>query len=157
LAGLLPCRDSAPASDVLLGRVDEIFNEDKAFTDQCTFGLNKQLTRTADGANDKLRINELAQIVKTLRRCVRTYQEKVISLKNFIVQETPSPGINISPLNDDEVSRLKQRLASTEAALDAANKRALFLYMLRYRLSVHSLAFIYLRTQVSAAGYDTFV
>ena len=48
----------------------ELFEESEILI-LCDEGLNKQLTRTKDGATEQSRIQELAAIVKTLRKCVR--------------------------------------------------------------------------------------
>lgn len=50
----------------------ELFEESEVLT-LCDDGLNKQLTRTKDGATEQSRIQELAAIVKTLRKvCLTT-------------------------------------------------------------------------------------
>lgn len=60
---------SGGVSQVLRHAV-EIY-EERELADMCEEGLNKQLTRTKDGATEQSRIQELAAIVKTLRKCVR--------------------------------------------------------------------------------------
>lgn len=71
-------------------KAQDLFDSDKALAGNCEWGLNKELTRTCDGGSDKTRISELAQLVKTLRRAVRSYQEKVALLHQFIAESERS-------------------------------------------------------------------
>lgn len=64
--------------------VQELFDSDKALQGNVDWGLSYELTRTCDGGTDKTRIAELANLVKTLRRAVRSYQDKVKELHQFI-------------------------------------------------------------------------
>ena len=55
---------------------------DPALREQCERGLTAQLQRTKDGATSETRIQELAGIVKTLRRCLR----EMLSRSNTLMQ-----------------------------------------------------------------------
>ena len=98
------------ASDPLrvLDTLDAIFVQDTNFQELREYTLNKQLTRTKDGATDQSRIQELADLVKMLRRCVRMYQDKVVSLKSELKSQ-----------EDDVLSQIR-RLAHEHAAQRAA-------------------------------------
>lgn len=55
---------------------------DPALREQCERGLTAQLQRTKDGATSETRIQELAGMVKTLRRCLR----EMLSRSNTLMQ-----------------------------------------------------------------------
>lgn len=50
--------------------------EEKAFLELCNKGMNAQLTRSKDGATNETKIQELAGIVKTLRRGMKENQSR---------------------------------------------------------------------------------
>lgn len=60
--------------------VEELFFKDQYLEHLCHVGLTKQLTRTADGGNDAIRVKELAEMVKALRKAVQSYQKKLQEL-----------------------------------------------------------------------------
>lgn len=62
---------------------------DPALREQCERGLVAQLQRTKDGATSETRIQELAGMVKTLRRCLR----EVLSRSNTLMQRAEQVGL----------------------------------------------------------------
>lgn len=61
--------------------VEDLFFKDEYLEYLCRFGLTKTLTRTADGGSDAIRMKELVDMVKHLRKAVLEYQKKLRQLQ----------------------------------------------------------------------------
>lgn len=72
--------------------VDELFLKDEHLQYLCHVGLTKTLTRTADGGSDAIRVKELADMVKHLRKAVQTYQKKLQQLQAAVGCPPHPPG-----------------------------------------------------------------
>lgn len=72
--------------------IDELFFKDEYLEYLCHVGLTKTLTRTADGGNDAIRVKELADMVKHLRKAVQAYQKKLRQLQ--ATEWPPAPDQN---------------------------------------------------------------
>eukprot|EP00892_Ulva_mutabilis_P004659 jgi/Ulvmu1/2565/UM014_0016.1 len=72
--------------------VDELFFKDEHLLYLCHVGLNKTLTRTADGGSDAIRVKELADMVKHLRRAVHAYDKKLRQLQDQVNSSPDPPG-----------------------------------------------------------------
>ena len=89
-------------------KVQDLFYSDKALTGNVSWSMKAELTRTCDGGTEKTRISELAQLVKTLRRAVKSYQEKVAELQLFLAQREKA---------NDEINATVDIAADTDGAL----------------------------------------
>lgn len=61
--------------------VEDLFFKDEYLEYLCRYGLTKTLTRTADGGSDAIRMKELVDMVKHLRKAVLEYQAKLRQLQ----------------------------------------------------------------------------
>lgn len=91
--------------------VAQLFWQDSDFVSMCEDGLTRGLTRTKDGGRkDK----ELAALVKTLRKCVRGYNERLTQLQQHMQQRAPGTAAPTSP---GALAALRSKLSAAEAAL----------------------------------------
>ena len=91
--------------------VARLFWQDAEFVHMCEDGLTRGLTRTKDGGRkDK----ELAALVKTLRKCVRGYNERLAQLQQNMQHRASGAATQASP---GETAMLRSKLATAEDAL----------------------------------------
>lgn len=85
--------------------VDELFFKDEHLQYLCHVGLTKQLTRTADGGSDAIRVKELAEMVKHLRKAVQAYHAKLQQLQStdVLTHNPPNSGMNAISSQKQEV------------------------------------------------------
>ncbi|EFJ40551.1 hypothetical protein VOLCADRAFT_119938 [Volvox carteri f. nagariensis] len=98
--------------------------EEPTFKQHCTEGLTKQLQRTKDGATDKSRIQELAELVKQLRKCLKEmgsratiYIDKCAAFERECTQEVESSRLSsLSTLKqaEAELATMRAKLACAE-------------------------------------------
>ncbi|KAF5836124.1 kinesin motor domain-containing protein [Dunaliella salina] len=94
--------------------------EDPELTSSCDEGLNKQLRRTKDGATEQSRIQELAGLVKVLRKNVRElgsrtsgYVDQCIKLERELVQQIETVQLS----SECAIKTLEAELAGTKSSL----------------------------------------
>ncbi|GIL47931.1 hypothetical protein Vafri_4549 [Volvox africanus] len=99
--------------------------EEPAFLQSCTEGLTWQLQRTKDGATDKSRIQELAELVKLLRKCLKdmgsrasAYIDKCASFERECAQQVE----NISLASQTSLKQVEADLATARTNLAAAER-----------------------------------
>ncbi|GIL75026.1 hypothetical protein Vretimale_2510 [Volvox reticuliferus] len=99
--------------------------EEPAFLQSCTEGLTWQLQRTKDGATDKSRIQELAELVKLLRKCLKemgsratAYVDKCASFERECAQQVE----NISLASQTSLKQVEAELATARTNLAAAER-----------------------------------
>ncbi|KAG2494752.1 hypothetical protein HYH03_006997 [Edaphochlamys debaryana] len=94
--------------------------EDPSFQKMVAEGLHKQLQRTKDGATDKSRIQELAELVKMLRKCIKdtgsratTYIDACVKLEREASQQVEAVKLS----SRTSIRQLEAELASTRQSL----------------------------------------
>ncbi|PNH05811.1 Kinesin-2 [Tetrabaena socialis] len=95
-------------------------------------GLHKQLQRTKDGATDKSRIHELAELVKLLRKCIKEmgsrttlYIDQCIKLERENSQQVESVKLSThTTLKQLEAELASTRQSLAECELDFRNDKA---------------------------------
>ncbi len=102
---------------------------DPMLRDQCERGLTAQLQRTKDGATSETRIQELAGMVKTLRRCLR----EVLNRSNMLLQraEQMDSAQSVAAAKRESImlqfeareAMLRKEVATAEAAKKTAEAR----------------------------------
>eukprot|EP00884_Botryococcus_braunii_P021019 jgi/Botrbrau1/7600/Bobra.0159s0049.1 len=112
----------------LMALADQLFTE-AAFVELCERGMNARLQRTKDGATAESRINELAGLVKLLRRCLsqlntrtRTFIDAASKFERDVLFQVEA--IKLS--NQSSLRQLEAELASAkrDAAQAAASHKA---------------------------------
>lgn len=106
-----------------------MFDEDQEWCAAVSHGLHAQLTRSRDGATDEIRIRELAELVKLLRRTLRQAQSKMARFVEAAVRIERDAEMYVESAKlagESEASALASELAKArrEAAAAAADRSA---------------------------------
>eukprot|EP00889_Picochlorum_renovo_P001469 jgi/Picre1/28499/NNA_003903.t1 len=104
---------------------------DAEFVGLCEKGLKAQLTRTRDGATQEMRMRELAEIVKTMRKALKEMQQRTqmfVELSVKYERDASSQVERVKLSADSAAMAASAEIANLrrDAATEAANHKAAF-------------------------------
>ena len=99
----------------LEGIVSAIFHKDPALEELCTEALAKKLTRTKDGGTQATQRQELIDLTRSLRKCLRACTLREVAIRERVAEA-------LSKASQSHAGQTEQQLADMQSQLDAATQ-----------------------------------